>query len=155
MFGLASSVGRRHLARRLHPGLADRIWTGSVMSWSPPRQFTYVTALADQVPPNRLGGDLVDRLLNRLVEAGGRLIVSAYANADEAPRNLFDDLAACGHEPDGRIYIERPDRSPLITAWLDQPPALGAVEPTRLRPRCQRSGRVDCGFRQLFGRGVP
>ena len=108
------------LARGLYPGLADRIWTGSVMRWSPPRRFTYVTALEDQVPSHRLG-DLVDRLLDLFVEPGGRLIVSAYANNDEAPRDLFGDLAACGHKPDGRIYIERPDRGPLITAWLDKP----------------------------------
>ena len=110
------------LARELHPRLADRIWTGSVMSWSPPRQFTYVTALEDQVPPHRLS-DLVDRLLDLFVEPDGRLIVSAYANNDETPRDLFGDLTACGHEPDGRIYIERPHRGPLISAWLDKPSA--------------------------------
>ena len=49
---------------------------GSVMKWSPPRQFSYVTALEDQVPPSRLG-DLVDRLLGAFVEPGGRLIISA------------------------------------------------------------------------------
>jgi hypothetical protein len=102
----------------LRPHLADRIWTGSVMSWSPSRQFTYVTALEDQVPPNRLG-DLVARLLDVFVQRGGQLIISAYAYDDEVSRDLFSDLVACGHEPSGRIYIERLHRGPLITAWLD------------------------------------
>ncbi len=109
------------LARDLHPELTDRIWTGSVMRWSPPRRFTYVTALEDQAPPNRLA-DLVERLLGTFLEPGGRLIVSAYANQDESPRDLFSDLIACGHQPTGRIFIERPGRGPLITAWLDRKP---------------------------------
>jgi Multicopper oxidase len=62
------------LARELHPRLADRIWTGSVMSWLPPRQFTYVTALEEQVPPHRLS-DLVDRLLDLFVEPDGLPVV--------------------------------------------------------------------------------
>ena len=107
------------LARRVHPELTDRIWTGSVMHWSPPRRFTYVTALEDQVPPDRLS-DLVDRLLDEFLELDGRLIVSAYTNRDESPRDLFGDLMACGHEPAGRISIERPGRGPLITAWLNR-----------------------------------
>ena len=106
------------LARALHQDLAERVWTGSVMHWSPPRRFTYITAVEDQVPPTRLG-DLVARLLDVYLEPGGRLIISAYANNDDPPRDLFDELAACGHQPSGRIYIERPGRGPLITAWLD------------------------------------
>jgi hypothetical protein len=121
-YGLELLPSVAGLARRLHPDLADRIWTGSVMRWSPPRQFTYVTALEDQVPPNRLG-DLVERLLDVFVEPGGRLIISAYGNTDEVPRDLFGDLVDCGHEPSGRIYIERPAGGPLITAWLDKPAA--------------------------------
>ena len=122
-YGLELLVTVADLARALQPSLADRIWTGSVMGWVPRRQFTYVTALEDQVPPHRMG-DLVDRLLDLFVEPGGRLIVSAYANNDETPRDLFGDLTACGHEPDGRVYIERPDRGPLTSAWLDKPSAL-------------------------------
>jgi hypothetical protein len=118
-YGLELLPSVAGLARRLHPDLADRIWTGSVMSWSPPRQFTYVTALEDQVPPNRLG-DLVKRLLDVFVEPAGRLIISAYANEDGVPRDLLGDLVACGREPSGRIFIERPDGRPLITAWLDK-----------------------------------
>ena len=106
------------LARRLHPQLADRIWTGSVTGWTPPARFTYVTATDDVVPPDWLGR-LVDRLLDRFVAPGGRLVVSSYTDGGDAPRPLFDDLAACGHPPDGIIRIDRRGRAPLLTAWLD------------------------------------
>jgi hypothetical protein len=106
------------MARALHPELASRIWTGSVMSWAPPTAFRYVTVLDDVVPPDRLG-DVVDRLLADVVAPSGRLIVSSYTNADQTPRPLFEDLAAAGHPPDGVIHIDRPGRGPLLTAWLD------------------------------------
>jgi hypothetical protein len=106
------------LARTLHPDLADSIWTGSVMSWSPPKQFRYVTALDDCVPPGHLGA-VVDRLRRDFVAPGGRLIISSYTTTGGSPRPLFDDLAAVGHPPDGVIRIDRPHRQPLLTAWLD------------------------------------
>jgi hypothetical protein len=105
-------------ARALHPHLAPVIWTGSVMAWEPPRRFRYVTVPDDVVPPGHLGV-LVDRLLARVVEPSGRLIVSSYTDVGERPRRLFEDLAAAGHPPDGVIRIDRPGRAPLLTAWLD------------------------------------
>ena len=105
------------MARSLHPHLADRIWTGSVMDWRPPHRFTYVTVLEDAVPPQRLA-DLVGHV-SAFVEPGGRLIISSYANNGVPPRALFEDLDEIGHPPDGRIHIDRPGRSPLVTAWFD------------------------------------
>ena len=107
------------LARSLHPQLADQIWTGSVMSWTPPRPFRYVTVPDDVVPPDRLGG-LVARVLAEFVEPGGRVIVSSYTNRDDAPRPLFADLGKCGYPPSGTIHIDRPNRAPLLTAWIDR-----------------------------------
>lgn len=110
------------LARTLNPTLADRIWTGSVMTWMPPRRFRYVTALDDHVPPDRLA-DLVDRLVDGFVAPGGRLILSSYTDTGAAPRPLVDDLVAAGHRPDGSIHIDRPGRPPLQTVWFEMPPA--------------------------------
>ena len=107
------------LARRLHPVLSDRIWTGSAMTWEPPRRFRYVTALDGFAPPERLG-DLVERLLERHVSPGGRLILSSYTDADAVPRPLVDDLRSLGHRPDGVIRIDRPGRHPLQTVWFDR-----------------------------------
>lgn len=117
---VAAGAGPRvaDLARSLHPGLAESIWTGSAMSWTPPMRFRYVTAIDDAVPRDHLGV-LVDRMLGDFVAPGGRLILSSYTDADQSPRPLFEDLAACGHPPDGVIRIDRPHRHPLLTAWLD------------------------------------
>jgi hypothetical protein len=117
-YGLKLLPVLAELARSLHPELADRIWTGSVMTWTPPQRFTYVTALDDQVPAGRLG-DLVARLLAEFVEPGGRLIVSSYTESDAVPKDVFDDLRQAGHPPDGRIRIDRPQRHPLLSAWID------------------------------------
>lgn len=106
------------LARRLQPPLADRIWTGSVMSWVPPRPFDFVTALEDAVPPEDLPA-LISRLLGRFVAPGGRLILSSYTDLEATPRPLADDATAAGHRPDGVIHIDRPDRHPLQTVWFD------------------------------------
>jgi hypothetical protein len=126
-YGLELLPGLAELARSLHPELAGRIWTGSVMTWKPPRRFTYVTALDDQVRAGRLG-DLVARLRAEFVEPGGRLIVSSYTDSDGVssytdsdgvPKDLFDGLSQAGDPPDGRIRIDRPQRHPLLSAWLD------------------------------------
>ncbi len=109
------------LARSLHPELADRIWTGSVLRWSPPRSFRYVTALTDSAPPELLG-HLIDRLLDRFVEPGGRLILSSYTSTGHEPQPLVEDVTAAGFSPDGVIHIERPGRFPLQTIWLDRSP---------------------------------
>jgi hypothetical protein len=106
------------LARSLHPDLADRIWTGSVMTWIPPYKFRYVTTPDDVVPPRRLEA-LIERLRAEFVEPGGRIIVSSYTNRGERPRSLFSDLSDCGHAPSGVIHIDRPNRNPLLTAWID------------------------------------
>jgi hypothetical protein len=109
------------LARSLHPQLADRIWTGSVMTWTPPARFRYVTALTDLVPPDGLA-QLVDRLLRSFVAPDGRLILSAYGNGMEPPRPIFDELRALGYRLDGIIRIDRPKGSPLLTAWINGVP---------------------------------
>ena len=88
------------------------------MSWTPPTRFHYVTTPDDVVPPGRLDV-LVTRLLRDFVAPMGRLIISSYTDAGRLPRRLFDDLTAAGHPPDGIIHIDRPGRSPLMTAWLD------------------------------------
>jgi hypothetical protein len=117
-YGLELLPRIAHIARLLHPDLADHIWTGSVMTWEPPSRFHYVTALDDAVPLARLG-DLVQRLRDVFVEPGGRLIISSYTNRDESPRCLFAHLEESGHPPSGTIHIERPNRTTLLTAWID------------------------------------
>jgi hypothetical protein len=92
------------------------------MNWEPPHTFDYVTVLEDCVPPDRLG-ELLARLFDQFVAPNGRLIISSYASRDVPGRPLFDELEAVGFPADGRISIDRPDRFPLVTAWIDAPPS--------------------------------
>jgi hypothetical protein len=108
------------LARSLHPELAHRIWTGTVMTWEPITKFHYVTALDDAVPPDHLGA-LIERLRSLFVEPGGRVIISSYTNGGDSPRSLFRHMQEAGHHPSGIIHIDRPNRSALLTAWIDIP----------------------------------
>ena len=50
-YGLELLPVLAELARSLHPELADGIWTGSVMTWKPPRRFTYVTGSTTRSRP--------------------------------------------------------------------------------------------------------
>ncbi len=117
-YGLELLPRVAELARSLHPHLTGRIWVGSVMSWTPPTRFRYVTVTDDVVPPDRLG-ELVDRLLGEFLAPEGRLIISSYTPTNARHRPLFEDLASSGYPPDGIIQIDRPGRPPLLTAWLD------------------------------------
>jgi protein-L-isoaspartate O-methyltransferase len=116
--GLELIPSLANLARASHPELADRIWTGSVMTWQPPRRFRYVTALEDAVPPQDLSL-LVNRVLGELVAPEGRLILSSYTNREDQPRSLVDELFREGLTPSGVIHIDRPAGHPLMTVWFD------------------------------------
>jgi hypothetical protein len=61
-------------ARRRLPEHADRIYTGNASDWAAPRRFTYVRTGLEYAPPDR-ASSFIARLLNDVVEAGGRLIV--------------------------------------------------------------------------------
>ena len=105
------------------PELEDRIRTGSVMTRDPPMRFHYVTALDDLVPPDRLS-ELVERLMTKFVDEGGRLILSSYADRERPARDLFSELAELGHRRDGVIHVDRPGRATLRTAWVNADPSM-------------------------------
>ena len=74
LYGLELNPELATAARERLPSLADRIFTGNVSDWIPPRRFTYVRTGLEYVPA---GGEsrLVGRLLRDVVEVEGRLIV--------------------------------------------------------------------------------
>jgi len=90
------------------------------MTWQPPHQFRYVTALNDAVPAPLLG-DYLHRLLTQYVRPGGRLILSSYTDRGDTPRHLHHEVVAFGYEPSGTITIDRPSQNPLQTIWIDCP----------------------------------
>ena len=78
-FGIDQGAGLIALARRRYPHWAEHFVVGDAWTWMPARRFRYVYALHDCVPASHLG-PLVDRLLDRMVASGGRLIVGAYGS---------------------------------------------------------------------------
>jgi hypothetical protein len=73
-FGLEINDDLADAARRRLPEWADRIYTGNVSDWIPPRRFTYIRTGLEYVPS---GGEssLIERLMRDVVEPGGRVIV--------------------------------------------------------------------------------
>jgi hypothetical protein len=103
--------------RRL-PQFADNFWVANAWDWRPPRRFRYVYTLYDVVPEELLA-PYAQRLLERVVEPGGRLIVGAYGSRSRgAP--LFDVaglLADAGYRLAGQTTAGDP---PIVAfAWLD------------------------------------
>ena len=78
------------LARSRLPIWADRIYTGNVMTWSPPRRFHFVRTGLEYVPLRRRR-DLVQRLLDESVVDNGRLIIGTY-HGSRVEKNVADEL---------------------------------------------------------------
>lgn len=109
------------LARTRLPHMAERIYTGDVTEWEPPRRWTFVTALTDAVPPSGLG-DLVLWLIDRFAEPDGRVIVSSYGSSRRrAPAEVVSErLAADGFQVAGSSQA-RSSQGVIVTqtAWID------------------------------------
>jgi predicted pyridoxine 5'-phosphate oxidase superfamily flavin-nucleotide-binding protein/SAM-dependent methyltransferase len=92
-YGLDFAPRLVELARRRLPQWADRIFLGDARTWEPPRRFDFVrTELVYVAADDR--PRYVARLLDQLLEPGGRLLVCGYSgDAVQAP------LRAWGYEP--------------------------------------------------------
>lgn len=101
-------------AKRRLPAFADNFHVANGWDWQPGRRFGYVYTLSDCVPPEMLA-EYVERLLDRLVEPGGRLIVGSYGSRSRAtpPLPIGDVLASFGHAIAGRAS----GGEPPITAF--------------------------------------
>ncbi len=114
-FGLDISERLAALARARMPHWADRIFVGDAATWRPPRRFDFVPTELDYVP-ERHRRDLVRRLLDQTVTAGGRVIVCSYGSvglsrpADPVEQMLRDwgfDLAGQAGADEGGLPITR------------------------------------------------
>ena len=94
------------LARKRLPRWADRIEVGNAIDYVPAggRRFTFVHVLLDCVPDRRRG-DLIAHALSRLVEPGGRLLVSNYSTGSAVEYLDRTDLPIAGRSG--------------LTAWVD------------------------------------
>lgn len=80
-------------ARRRLPHWADRIFLGDALTWEPPRRFDFVRTELVYVPENGRR-EYVERLLERFVAPGGRLLVCGYGGHE-----VLAPLREWGHEP--------------------------------------------------------
>ena len=107
------------LARKRLPCYAANFYVGNAWNWEPPRQFRYVYALYDSVPPDYLA-EYVQRLLARCVVPGGRLILGAYGSRSRhlPPFDLAAFLCAARHTVAGTSQ----GGDPIIArfAWVDK-----------------------------------
>jgi SAM-dependent methyltransferase len=108
-------------AKQRLPGFAGNFWVANAWDWRPPRRFRYVYTLYDNVPESMLA-PYAQRLLERVVEPGGRLIVGAYGSrsAGTPPFGIAEFLSQCGFALAGRTTAGEP---PIVAfAWLDNRP---------------------------------
>lgn len=106
-YGVELVPGVAELARRRLPRWADRIWTGDLLSWTPPRRFDTVRIGLGHAAP-ALGERLVARVLEHVVAPGGRLLVGPYAE-DAESYGTVEQVRDWGF-PVGRILeVPHPD----------------------------------------------
>lgn len=106
------------LARKRFPGRAGSFWVADAWSWDPPRRFRNVYVLFDCVPRELLE-PLVQKLLERALLPGGRLIVGAYGSASRGivPFDVGRFLEARGFRVEGRAQAGEPVRARF--AWVE------------------------------------
>ena len=87
--------------------------------WRPDRRFRYVYTLSDCVPQEMLR-EYAGRLLDRLVEPGGRLIVGSYGSRSRATPALpiGETLASYGYAVAGQTTGGQPPVTAF--AWIDR-----------------------------------
>ena len=83
-YGLDISARLVELARRRMPQYADNLFVGNSWDRVSPRRFDYVRTELVYVPPE-LQREYVRRLLDRLVNDGGRLLVAEYRSRRQSP----------------------------------------------------------------------
>ena len=121
-FGLDIAHELVDLARNRLPIWADRIYSGNVMTWSPPQRFDFVRTGFEYVPLRRRR-DLVQRLLDEFVAGGGRLVIGTYSGArvgTDVADKLECEVSSWGFNVSGRTSRRhRDDRLTYRAIWID------------------------------------
>jgi SAM-dependent methyltransferase len=125
-YGLDISTGLIELARKRLPQWADRLFVGNAIDWDPPQRYEFVRTGLEYVPQRRRA-DLIRRLLERVVQPGGRLIIGTCnegkaSDEDRSERRSTEEMATdWGFKVSGRV--ERPHfRDPRLVyrvLWID------------------------------------
>jgi hypothetical protein len=116
-YGVDISWRIASLARRRLPHWADRIYTGNVVDWTPPRRFDVVQSGLDEGGPHN-ERELIDRILENFLVSGGILVFRPNRVVHGEP-DRPEQLRAIGLEPDGVIESVHPATGDIRrTAWL-------------------------------------
>jgi hypothetical protein len=79
-YGLDISEKLAELARQRLPRWRERIFVGNALVWEPPMRFDFVRTELVYVPHSRRRA-YTERLLERFVAPGGRLILCSYGSS--------------------------------------------------------------------------
>jgi SAM-dependent methyltransferase len=110
------------LAQQRFPEKADQFAVANGWDWSPGRQYRWVHTDIDHVPAAHQAAYL-QRLLDEIVEPGGRLIVSSYGDQETGKRPLDIELhlqmlrfrtAGCSNGLQSDRWVAS------RTAWIDK-----------------------------------
>ncbi len=110
------------LAQQRFPEHARQFTVANAWEWSPGRQYQWVHTELDYVPAAQQAAYL-RRLLDEVVEPGGRLIVSSYGNqeAGKRPIDIELHLQMLGFRTAGCSNGLQSDRWVASrTAWIDK-----------------------------------
>jgi SAM-dependent methyltransferase len=118
-FGIDQGVRLIELARRRLPAFARHFQSANAWDSYPPRRYRYVYALWDCVPEDYLI-EFVRRLIVRLVEPGGRLILGAYGSRsrNEQPFDVEKLLRLAGYRVSGTAWGGVPAIAQF--GWVDR-----------------------------------
>ena len=107
------------VARCRMPQFSSHFHAANALEWEPPRQFRYAYTLLDCVPEPMCQA-YVERLLECVVEPGGRLIVGDYGSRSRGipPRPVAEILTSYGRPVAGSAS----GGDPPVTrfAWVDR-----------------------------------
>jgi SAM-dependent methyltransferase len=126
-YGLDISEKLAELARRRLPQWRDRIFVGNALFWEPPGRFDFVRTELVYVPPSRRR-EYAERLLERFVAPGGRLLICSYGSSrPEGDRadTLVDEIRGWGlavHDVDDAVS---PEHGFVITRVVSCRPTSG------------------------------
>ena len=101
------------------PEFAANFWVANGWDWRPDRRFRYVYAPYDCVPVTHVG-EYAQRLLERAVAPGGRLVVGAYGSRsrNESPLDIASVLRSRGLVVAGQSAGGEPSLTRF--AWVDK-----------------------------------
>ncbi len=136
-YGLDISARLLELARARLPQYADHLFLGNAFDWDPPRRFDFVRTELVYVP-----GDyerrFIERLLDRVVAPGGKLLVANYGEGRPRPekgllpgshptRFLLERLSELGFQPVGYRDGYDPIKDRRVRIAILTPGAAGMV----------------------------